>query len=251
PSSTPPPDLIGFHGQTILHRPQDKLTLQIGRADQLALKMRLPVVSDFRHADVRAGGQGAPLVPIFHHAMGVMSGLPFPLAFVNIGGIANLTYLSGPEDNPLACDTGPGNALINDVMWHRAQKPMDEHGRVAQRGRVHQDKVQEALQHPYFSRVPPKSLDRHDFSPAFVDDLSLEDAIATLTAFSADAIVAALRPLPSPTHVIVCGGGAHNLTLMQHLSERLPCPLLPTQDLGFSGDALEAYAFAYLAVRTV
>jgi anhydro-N-acetylmuramic acid kinase len=241
--------LIGFHGQTVLHRPHDRLTVQIGDGAALARHLGIEVACDFRAEDVAAGGQGAPLVPVFHRALALRDRLPLPVVVLNIGGVANLTYIDG-EGDPIACDTGPGNALIDDLMATRLDRPFDAEGAVAARGRVHEGALAQLLDDPYFTEAPPKSLDRNHFSAAPVAQLSTEDAAATLVAFTAASIAATLAFLPTPpARVIVCGGGGRNPTLMGALRARMPCEVDLADDLGWSADAMEAQAFAYLAVR--
>jgi anhydro-N-acetylmuramic acid kinase len=241
-------DIVGFHGQTVIHRPAEHFTLQIGNGTALAQRLGLPVVHDFRAADLAVGGQGAPLVPIYHQALARAAGLAGPLVILNIGGVANLTFIGGGD--PIAFDTGPGNALIDDLMQRRAGLPMDQDGSVAAGGRVDTAVLAALLAHPYFDREPPKSIDRNIFSAASTDALSLPDAAATLTAFTAQSILRGLAHLPSePALAIVCGGGAHNLSLRWDLMQRLPCGLILAETLGWSSDAMEAQAFAYLAVR--
>lgn len=168
---------------------------------------------------------------------------------LNVGGVANLTFLAGDND-PLAFDTGPGNALIDDLMFRRQGVPMDEGGFAASQGRIDFAALVDLLAHPYFDRAPPKSLDRNEFSAARVEAVRLEDAAATLTAFTAQSIVNGLTHLPQvPKLAILCGGGAHNLALRWELMQRLPCGLVLADTLGWSADAMEAQAFAYLAVR--
>ncbi len=242
-------DVVGFHGQTVLHRPGEGLTVQIGDGCALARALRLPVIRDFRAADVAAGGQGAPLVPIYHKALALAAGLVGPLVVLNVGGVANLTYVEGDKD-PLAFDTGPGNALIDDLMFRRKGLAMDEGGVEASQGHIDFLALGDLLAHPYFDQAPPKSLDRNEFSAARVEGLKLEDAAATLTAFTAQSIVQGLAHLPqTPKLAILCGGGTHNLALRWELMQRLPCGLVLADTLGWSSDGMEAQAFAYLAVR--
>ena len=242
-------DVVGFHGQTVLHRPGAALTVQIGDGAALAHKLKLPVVHDFRAADVAAGGQGAPLVPIYHKALALAAGLTGPIVVLNVGGVANLTFLNGDED-PLAFDTGPGNALIDDLMFRRQGVAMDEGGIVAGQGKIDFMALADLLAHPYFDLAPPKSLDRNAFSLARVDDLKLADAAATLTAFTAQSVANALTHVPEvPKLAILCGGGAHNLALRWELMQRLPCGMVLADSLRWSADGMEAQAFAYLAVR--
>src|SRR5215213_169415 len=190
-------DVIGFHGQTVLHRPEAGLTVQLGDGAALARRLGLPVVYDFRAADVRAGGQGAPLVPVFHRALAEMSGLETPVAVLNIGGVANVTLI-GRDGGLLAFDTGPGNALIDDWMQERAGQPFDEDGRTAARGRPDEALLAWLLVHPYFQKPPPKSLDRNWFSHRLVAHLSIENGAATLAAFTARAGARALDFFAEP-----------------------------------------------------
>jgi anhydro-N-acetylmuramic acid kinase len=244
-------DVVGFHGQTVLHRPERRLTVQIGDGALLARRLGIDVVYDLRAADVAAGGQGAPLVPAYHRALVAASGLYGAVAVLNIGGVANLTLVDGAAE-PIACDTGPGNALIDDLMLARAGVPLDRDGAAAAAGRVDPAALARLLVHPYFDAPPPKSLDRNDFSLAPVERLSTEDAAATLTAFTAASIGRLFALLPEPPRLaIVCGGGARNPTLMRELASRLPCALRSAEDFGWSGEAIEAQAFAFLAVRSL
>ncbi|HEY8008871.1 MAG TPA: anhydro-N-acetylmuramic acid kinase [Methylocella sp.] len=243
-------DLIGFHGQTVLHRPGRHLTVQIGDGDTLSARTGIKVVHDFRAADVASGGQGAPLVPVFHRALAAAAGFLEPVAVINIGGVANLSFIA-PGQEPIACDTGPGNALLDDLMRNRLGLSLDPDGAVAARGRADHSVLDQLLAHPFLALPPPKSLDRNDFSGELVEELATEDAAATLTAFTAASLASVLRHLPSsPSMAIVCGGGARNKTLMRELTNRFPCPVAAAETLGWSSDAMEAQAFAYLAVRT-
>ena len=242
--------LVGFHGQTVLHRPERGLTVQIGDGAALARGCGIDVVADLRAADVAAGGQGAPLVPAFHRALAEAAGLERPAALLNVGGVANVTFLAGDAD-PVAFDTGPGNALVDDLMLERTGQPFDRDGATAAAGRIHAEIVDALLRHPYFDAPPPKSLDRNDWSRDAVAGLATADAAATLTDFTAASVARALDLLPArPQVLVVCGGGAHNATLMGRLGARLPCRVLGAAALGWSGDAIEAQAFAYLAVRS-
>jgi anhydro-N-acetylmuramic acid kinase len=244
-------DIVGFHGQTVLHRPEHHLTVQIGDGSALADALGLAVAYDFRAADCAAGGQGAPLVPIFHHALASVAAFTEPVATINIGGVANVSFLS-PEKDPVACDAGPGNALIDDLMWTRTGVALDRDGAVAARGQVDETVLEQFLAHPWFLLPPPKSLDRNAFSAEPVARLSTEDAAATLTAFTAAGLARALSLMPEPTILaIVCGGGARNPTLMRELAKRLPCKVASAEQFGWSVEAMEAQAFAFLAVRTL
>lgn len=244
------PDLIGFHGHTILHRPREGRTWQIGDGALLAKLTGIDVVNDFRSADVAEGGEGAPLVPLYHAALA--SGLERPLAIVNIGGVANVTWIGGTEARILAFDTGPGNAPIDD--WARSHRGLDSDldGALARAGRPDPVRLGSFTSHPFFARKPPKSLDRDDFSSFRPDGLSVEDGAATLTAMTAAGIAMAARHFPEPPRLwLATGGGRHNPALMTALRERLDTPLLEVEAVGWDGDALEAQAFAYLAFRAV
>jgi anhydro-N-acetylmuramic acid kinase len=242
-------DLLGFHGQTILHRPAQKRTWQIGDPALLARETNLPVAFDFRSADIAAGGQGAPFVPAYHAALA--AGLEKPVAVLNIGGVANITYIAA-DGSLLACDTGPGNALLDDYCARHLGEPIDRDGRLARAGTPHEATLSTLLSHPYFARPAPKSLDRQDFSHALplIETLSPPDAAATLVAFTARSALAAPWPAP-PVRILVTGGGRHNPAIMQALRAYAPCPVAPVEDAGWDGDALEAQCFAYLAARVV
>ncbi|GAA3853831.1 anhydro-N-acetylmuramic acid kinase [[Pseudomonas] carboxydohydrogena] len=244
-------DVVGFHGQTVLHRPHDRLTVQIGDGATLAKALKLPVVYDLRAADVAAGGQGAPLVPVYHRALARLADCAMPACIVNIGGVANVTYID--DDTLIACDTGPGNALLDDYLLRHTSEAMDRDGQIAAQGEPDSDWIAQALEHPFFDAPAPKSLDRNDFASFAVDGLSLEDGAATLTAFTAASIARIVDELPNqPASWIVTGGGANNPTLMRMLSEQLaPISVITGHDLGWQNDAVEAQAFAYLAVRSL
>ena len=247
-------DLIGMHGQTVLHeRPLEGRpgrTVQLGDAQRLASKAGVPVAHDFRTADVAAGGEGAPLAPIYHLARAVASGLQAPLAVLNIGGVANVTAWSG-GDEIAAFDTGPGNGMIDLMVQARGAGRFDDKGRYASVGRVDTGVLAGLLAHPYFRAPPPKSLDRFDFSLEPLEKLELEDAAATLVAFTAEGVRLGFELLgQSPTEVIVTGGGRHNPEIMKALAERLPMRVTTSEDHGWRGDSIEAEAFAYLAART-
>jgi anhydro-N-acetylmuramic acid kinase len=246
-------DLIGMHGQTVLHeRPLEGRpgrTKQLGDAGLLARKSGVQVAYDFRTADVAAGGEGAPLAPIYHLARAKASGLSAPLAVLNIGGVANATFWSG-GDEIAAFDTGPGNGMIDLMVQARGAGRFDDKGKYASVGRVNEGVLAGLLGHPYFAAPPPKSLDRFDFSLEPLEPLELEDAAATLVAFMAEAVRLGFEMMgESPTEVIVCGGGRHNPEIMKALAARLPMPVKTAEDHGWRGDSIEAEAFAYLAAR--
>jgi anhydro-N-acetylmuramic acid kinase len=247
-------DLVGFHGHTILHRPAERRTWQIGDGVLLARLVGIDVVGDFRSADVAAGGEGAPLAPLYHAALAAP--LAKPLAVLNIGGVANLTWIGEGGNSKggevIAFDTGPGNALIDDWVRRHRGRAADFDGRLARAGHASEAHVARFLEHPFFGRRPPKSLDRDDFRAAVPQDLSPADGAATLTEMTAAAVAVSLRHLPeAPRRWLVCGGGRHNPAVMAALARRLAVPVQPVEAVGWDGDALEAQAFAYLALRSL
>jgi anhydro-N-acetylmuramic acid kinase len=248
-------DLVGFHGQTVWHEPPGRTrpegrTVQLGDAGLLAQGLGLPVAYDFRSADVAAGGQGAPLAPVYHDAIRRWSGLEGPLAVLNLGGVGNITLIAA--DGTLAAfDTGPANGMIDLWVQAKTDRRLDEDGALARAGRVHEDIVAAYLDHPYFRSRGAKSLDRYDFSLDPVDQLSLEDGAATLTAFAARAVALGVEHCPEkPRRLVVSGGGRHNPVLLARIAEYLNVPVAKAEDHGWRGDAIEAEAFAYLAART-
>ncbi|AEI38362.1 MAG: anhydro-N-acetylmuramic acid kinase [Zymomonas mobilis subsp. pomaceae] len=242
--------VIGFHGQTIAHRPDLGWTWQIGNGAALAQATRISVVDDFRSHDVQAGGEGAPLIPIYHWAL--FANAPHPLAVLNLGGIANITWIGDNENDLIACDTGPANGLIDDWVKAKANLHYDKDGAIAARGKVHQNIIDAMMHNDFFLLPPPKSLDREDFSISPVARLSLEDGAATLTAFTAETVAYALRFFPKkPQRIIVAGGGRHNKTMIAMLKASCDLPIEMIDDWHFNGDATEAEGFAYLAVRRV
>ena len=252
------PDLIGFHGQTVAHAPRQQGTLQIGDGAALAAFANLPVVWDFRSADVELGGEGAPLAPFYHFALARHIGADAPIVFLNLGGVGNITYVDPTFDQPdtagalLAFDTGPANAPINDLLTERRGVAFDEDGAIAAQGEVEPGALELFLAEAYFARIPPKSLDRNDFSEIIqlVAELGDADATATLTGMCAAAVAAAIPHCPTPpSRVLVTGGGRHNPVLMTMLAVSLDCPVDPVEAVGLDGDMLEAQAFAYLAAR--
>jgi anhydro-N-acetylmuramic acid kinase len=249
----PAPDLVGMHGHTILHRPAERRTRQLGDGGLLARLIGVDVVADFRSADVAGGGEGAPLAPLYHAAL--CASLPRPLAILNLGGVGNVTWIgvaTGEAETPdiLAFDTGPGNAPIDDWVRIHTGRSADIDGALALAGAASEAQIARFLQHPYFTRRPPKSLDRDHFRDAAPAGLSLADGAATLTEMTAAAVAASRRHFPAPAREwLVTGGGRHNPALMMALARRLEAPVRPVEDAGWDGDALEAQAFAYLAVR--
>jgi len=247
-------DLLGVHGQTVLHeRPTAERigrTVQLLDAGRLAQGSGRPVAFDFRTADVAAGGEGAPLAPIYHAARARAAGLSAPVAALNVGGVANITLI-GADGTLLAFDTGPGNGMIDLMLQSRDLGRFDDGGRLAASGRVDEAALATLLAGDYFAAPAPKSLDRYDFSIQAVAHLTAADAAATLTAFTAEAVVKAFaQGGESPAALIVCGGGRHNPEIMRVLSARAPVPVQAAEAVGWRGDAIEAEAFAYLAART-
>jgi anhydro-N-acetylmuramic acid kinase len=241
-------DVVGFHGHTVRHNPAQGITTQIGDGALLAEITGIPVVADFRSRDVAAGGEGAPLASLLHVALA--ADLEKPLAVLNLGGVANLTWIG--DGDPIAFDTGPGNALIDDWMRRTTGLAMDDGGRLAASGRVDTEVLAALLDHPYFERLPPKSLDRDHFTLDAVADLAPADGAATLVAFTAGAVARAQVFLPQPPgRWLVSGGGRHNGALMAALGAELMVPVEPVEAAGWRGDAIEAQAFAFLAVRSV
>ncbi|ATU91877.1 anhydro-N-acetylmuramic acid kinase [Phyllobacterium zundukense] len=251
-------DIIGFHGQTVLHRPLESLTVQLGDGKMLADMTGIPVVYDMRANDMIHGGQGAPLVPAYHQAFAARIpaelGKGKPVVFVNIGGISNITIISGGDD-PIAFDTGPGNALIDQWVSDKAGIAYDAGGSIASEGQIIANVVTRYLTKPFFDLKPPKSLDRNDFTLADLGDLELADGARTLARVTAEAILKASAYAPEkPSLWIVCGGGRKNTTIMNDLAEgaaTTKAKVIVAEDLGFNGDSMEAEAWAYLAVRAL
>ncbi len=261
-------DVIGFHGQTIAHRPDRRWTWQIGDGAAVARATGITTVSDFRSADVAAGGQGAPLLPVYHAALA--AGLEGPVAVLNLGGVGNITFIPGgrdmhdsremsPEraqmmdrDGLVAFDTGPANGLIDSWVEAETGARYDAGGALAASGRVDETVLAAMLDHPFFDAPPPKSLDRNDFTIQPARGLSAADGAATLTAFTAATVAEALRHLPArPVRLLVAGGGRHNPTMLAMIAARTGLVVEPSDVLGWNGDALEAEGFAYMAVRTL
>ncbi|HSO47262.1 MAG TPA: anhydro-N-acetylmuramic acid kinase [Rhizobiaceae bacterium] len=257
-------DVVGFHGQTVLHRPAQGVTVQLGDAKLLAAETGLPVVHDLRAADMELGGQGAPLVPVYHRALAenlpkALSDL-WPVAFVNIGGIANISWISR-EGEMIAFDTGPGNALIDQWVAAKGGIPYDQGGAIAAEGSVDAALAGRYLSESFFQQPAPKSLDRNDFLPPAPDAATLEDGAMTLAHVTAASILKAFEHVPeAPRVVIICGGGRNNRAIMGELArllQELPrerddaVQLLAAEEAGFDGDSMEAEAWAYLAVRSL
>ena len=248
-------DVIGFHGQTVLHRPDEALTVQIGLGQKLADETGISVVYDMRANDMVHGGQGAPLVPVYHSALAESLGeVAYPVVFVNIGGISNLTFI-GTKGNIIAFDSGPGNTLIDQWVEAHAGIPFDQGGMIASEGLVIKSLADRYLDQPFFTSTTRRSLDRNDFRPPSGSDASLEDGARTLAFVTAAGIFKSLRHLPeTPKTFVICGGGRLNRMIMQDLSEPAAssnASVLSADDVGLNGDSMEAEAWAYLAVRSM
>ncbi|WP_417475878.1 anhydro-N-acetylmuramic acid kinase [Maricaulis sp.] len=244
--------LIGFHGQTVLHRApvgrRKGKTRQIGNGEALAAETGIDVVYDFRSDDIAGGGQGAPLAPLYHAALAAQDQLELPLAVVNLGGVANVTWLA-PDADPVAFDTGPANGLIDAWCRQRLGTSHDSNGELAARGKIDPAALKVLMKHPFFAKPPPKSLDRWDFSLDPVQHLGDADGAATLTAFTARTIAAAIDQLGQPGRILATGGGRHNPVLMRMMGEAMGVRPEAVERVGWRGDLLEAEAFAWLAAR--
>lgn len=239
-------DLIGFHGHTIRHMPDEKITFQIGNPWILAEATRVPVVSDFRRRDMALGGHGAPLVSMFHRAL--FAKQDRPSVVLNIGGVANITWL-GPNDEIIAGDTGPGCGLLDEWVKEMAGVSHDSDGRLALKGNIDNDVVEESLSADFFHRALPKSADRFDFDHVDVSGLSVEDGAATLCAVTVEAVALAVATMPAKPRVLwVTGGGVHHPLMMALLQEKFG-DVRSVSDMGLNPDTLEAECFAWLAVR--
>ena len=245
-------ELVGFHGQTVAHRPAGGWTLQLGDGARLATALGRDVAFDFRSADMARGGEGAPLVPVYHRGLAAAlfaAGEAGPIAFLNVGGVANVTVLERGAV-PVAFDCGPGNMLIDRWVQREVGVPLDQGGRIASEGRIVRDYVAEMLAAPFFERTGPRSLDRLDFGLPAPGRMDPSDGARTLTRLTAEAVGRSLAALErAPRLVLVCGGGRLNDLLMADLREVLSAEVEPAEARDFDGGAMEAEAFAYLAVR--
>lgn len=246
-------DLIGFHGQTVLHRAPSSArkgaTRQLGDGQALAAAVGIDVVFDFRTADVVSGGHGAPLATLYHEALFRRDALPGPVAVLNLGGVANVSWLG--EGDPQAFDTGPASGLLDAWCEQTIDRPFDQNGELAARGEADETALAQLMDHPYFRLPPPKSLDRWDFSLDPVAGLSPEDGAATLTAFTARTVANAISGMGTPQRVLTTGGGRKNPVMMAAIAAELGRPVEPVEAVGWNGDLMEAQAFAWLAVRSV
>ncbi|MEM6811039.1 MAG: anhydro-N-acetylmuramic acid kinase [Pseudomonadota bacterium] len=243
-------DIIGFHGQTILHDPARKISWQIGDPGQIAIETGIDVIGDMRQADIQAGGQGAPLLPLCHRAFS--QHIEKPIAILNLGGVGNITFLGKERRDILAFDTGPANALMDDFIKSKTDKSYDLDGTLASAGRIDKTLLQKWLTNSYFETKPPKSLDRDEWNVSEIQNMNLEDAIATLAMFTVLSVQKAFNFLPlSPRTLYVAGGGRKNRFIMQKMNELFSFPVQLVEDIGWNGDALEAQGFGYLAVRSL
>ncbi|HNQ92246.1 MAG TPA: anhydro-N-acetylmuramic acid kinase [Alphaproteobacteria bacterium] len=243
-------DVVGFHGQTITHDPDHKFTWQLGDGKLLAAELGIDVVNNFRTKDVSLGGHGAPLIPVYHYARARVSNLECPVAILNIGGVSNVTWIGGAEEDVIAFDCGPGNALIDDLVLKATGERFDKDAGWARQGRADAEVLSRWLAHPFFDAQPPKSLDRDAWDVKTISNVSLQDSAATLTEFTVRAIVKGASHFPQPaTAWYVTGGGRLNPVIMDGLRNALKVPVEPVDQLGWNGDALEAEGFAYMAVR--
>lgn len=243
-------DVIGFHGQTLYHDPDNKFTWQIGDGKLLASETGITTVNDFRTNDVNRGGQGAPLMPIYHYARARASNLKRPVAILNIGGVSSVTYIDGNEDDLITFDCGPGNALIDDLIFKATGERFDKDAKWARQGKPDKGVLDRWLAHEYFERPAPKSLDRDAWDVKTISNFELPTAAATLTAFTVDAIAKGVKHFPeAPKEWYITGGGRRNPAMMEGLKNALKVPVHPVDQIGWDGDALEAEGFAYMAVR--
>lgn len=241
-------DVVGFHGQTLFHDARGGITIQVGDGARLAARLGIQVVCDFRSADVAAGGQGAPLAPLYHRALA--RNMDHPVVILNLGGVANVTYLNG--DDILAFDTGPASALLDDWILDKTGNAFDQNGEIARSGTIDEDVLGKLLTHSYFNLQPPKSLDRDDFSKEMIAHLSVSDGAATLSAFTTQAIAKSMDFMPEkPVRWLVTGGGRHNSYFMDQIRSAVNADVSPVETVGWRGDELEAEAFAFLAVRSL
>ena len=245
-------DVIGFHGQTTHHDPDRGVTLQLGDGQLLAEETGIDVVYDLRSNDMRNGGQGAPLLPVYHRALAKNAALSFPIVVLNLGGVANITWIGENPNDMIAFDTGPANAMIDDWVKAHTDQTYDKNGKIAAAGTIDQSIVDTFLSHEYFAKPYPKSLDRNDFATITVDGLSLENGAATLTEMTVLSVAKGVALCPQqPAAIYVTGGGRHNGYMMERLSELTGVPVHSVDTLGWNGDSMEAEGFAYMAVRSL
>ncbi len=243
-------DAIGFHGQTTHHDPDNGITVQMGDGQLLANETGADVVYDFRTNDMKNGGQGAPLIPVYHRALLQNANVELPIAILNLGGVGNVTWVS--NDEMVAFDTGPANAMIDDWVGQHTSQKFDKGGEIASRGMADENVLKQFVSLPYFDKSYPKSLDRNDFQNILVEDLPVEDGAATLTEMTVQSVAKGIDLCPSkPNAIYVTGGGRHNDYMMKRFADVMELPIHSVDDLGWNGDAMEAEGFAYMAVRSL
>ena len=246
-------DLIGFHGQTIYHNPNKKISIQIGNPKKLALLLNKNVIFDFRSSDIGSGGQGAPLAPIYHKYIIEKSNLTLPTCVLNIGGVSNITYWDG--ERLIGFDTGPGNALMDDYMSTVLNKDFDQNGNLASEGNPINDEIKKFLENTFFSKPPPKSLDRDAFLSIYIEliqkNYSIKDIMATLAEFTIETVAIGINLLPKKvSNILITGGGCRNIHLMSRLKERLKVNFVSETQLGSNFDYIESELIAYLSARS-
>lgn len=242
-------DLIGFHGQTVTHDPAKGFTWQLGDGARLARETGMDVVYDLRQNDVAHGGQGAPIIPLYHKAL--LANNDRPAAILNLGGVANITYI-GAHDDIMAFDCGPANALMDDFIKLRENLAFDKDGRKAALGNVLETPLKIFKSDDFFKQAPPKSLDRNHWGIDCVHYATTEDGMATLMEMSIHGVLKAMEFFPAiPKSIYLAGGGRHNRFMADSLAQRLNLDVFSIDDLGWNGDAIEAQGMAYLAVRSV
>lgn len=244
------PNLIGFHGQTIIHKPKKGYSIQIGDSRMLSKFTKTPVISNFRENDILNGGEGAPLAPIYHQLILLKTKSDLPSVVINIGGISNITYVKKKNDI-ISFDTGPGNYLINEWVKNKSQIEFDEGGKIATSGKVDKDILNKFLGDSYFKKKYPKSLDVKDFNLNKVSQLSLEDGCATLSMFTVESICLAVKSLDTkPNKILFTGGGRKNKFIINSIRKKLNIPIFLIDEFNLDGDFIESQTFAYLAIRS-
>ena len=241
--------LVGFHGQTIIHRPKDGYSIQMGDAGLLSQLLKLKVIYNFRENDIKNGGEGAPLTPIYHKLLSKKFNLSNPTLILNIGGISNYTYLFKNEIR--SKDIGPGNVLIDEYLKKIKGINYDDSGIIASSGSINYDVINQFYEHEFYNTKDRHSYDRNEFDFSFVKGLGFEDAVATLTYFTAFIISENIKKsYDKKIDLILCGGGRKNLTLVEHLKKLLKFNIKTIDQFNLDGDFIESQAFAYLSIRS-
>ena len=243
-------DLIGFHGQTILHKPKKGYSFQIGNSKLLSKLTKTKVISNFREIDIINGGQGSPLTPLYHKLILLKIKSKLPAAVINIGGITNITYLKN-KNKIISFDTGPGNCLLDKWVKNNIGKNFDEKGAYSKQGKVNKKILKKLLSDPYYKKKFPKSLDTKNFNLRYVNKLNFKDGCATLSMLTIKSIYLAIKKLKQiPFLILVSGGGRKNKFLINNLRKLLNIPVDVIEKFNFNGDFIESQAFAYLAIRS-